>query len=169
MAVSCPKRKRIWQSTYRNRRHIMSDIQPYVCTIRSCPMATRTWVSASDHLNHEVMIHDGRMGDEPFFDLLKRVKHEDFLCPFCGFTCKGAKGPNSRTRHVGRHMEEIAFTVVSKVYEDWDFYSESSLTNSDRTRDDQARVGISDLFPTPFTCGCCSSQPQKFKNCEELR
>ena len=36
------------------------------------------------------------------------------------------KGPDSRGRHVGRHLEEIAFLVVPKAYEDWDFYSDSS-------------------------------------------
>lgn len=31
-------------------------------------------------------------------------------------------------RHICRHMEEIAFTVVTKPYEDWDFYSDASST-----------------------------------------
>lgn len=35
---------------------------------------------------------------------------------------------DERSRHVGRHMEEIAFTVVTKPYEDWEFYSEASST-----------------------------------------
>jgi Fungal Zn(2)-Cys(6) binuclear cluster domain len=28
--------------------------------------------------------------------------------------------------HLGRHMEEIAFAVVTKPYDDWEFYSDSS-------------------------------------------
>ena len=28
-----------------------------------------------------------------------------------------------RVRHIGRHMEEIAFAIVTKPYEKWDFYS----------------------------------------------
>jgi len=33
---------------------------------------------------------------------------------------------NNVEKHVGRHMEEIAFAVVRKPYEEWDFYSDSS-------------------------------------------
>ena len=38
-----------------------------------------------------------------------------------------------RTRHLARHMEEIAFTVVTKPYEDWDFYSDASSVKNQGT------------------------------------
>lgn len=52
------------------------------------------------------------------------------MCIFCGERTEAGKGDNARGRHVARHMEEIAFTVVPKAYEKWDFYSESSTNNS---------------------------------------
>lgn len=50
---------------------------------------------------------------------------EDKGCVFCGEQMNG----NGYSRHVGRHMEEIAFSVVSKPYEEWSFYSDSSGSN----------------------------------------
>ena len=46
-----------------------------------------------------------------------------------------------RTRHLARHMEEIAFTVVTKPYEDWDFYSDASsvkIQGTDNPRNNTA-------------------------------
>jgi hypothetical protein len=42
-------------------------------------------------------------------------------CPLCQEPIRDQFG-----RHVGRHMEEISFAVVTKPYEDWDFYDGSS-------------------------------------------
>jgi hypothetical protein len=56
------------------------------------------------------------------------------VCPLC----KEAIGPLSAMlelspkilgRHIGRHMEEISFAVVTKPYEDWDFYDGSSASS----------------------------------------
>ena len=46
---------------------------------------------------------------------------EGEACPFCHASAFGIT-----TLHVGRHMEEIAFAVVTKPYEEWDFYTDSS-------------------------------------------
>ena len=51
------------------------------------------------------------------------------MCIFCGERTEAGKGDNARGRHLGRHMEQIAFTVVPKAYEEWEFYSESSSAN----------------------------------------
>ena len=51
-------------------------------------------------------------------------KNENSKCLFCNENI--AFGRTERVRHMGRHMEEIAFTVVTKPYEEWDFYSMSS-------------------------------------------
>ena len=45
--------------------------------------------------------------------------HENNKCLFCGEN-------NGGRRHIERHMEEVAFAVVSKPYKEWDFYSDSS-------------------------------------------
>ena len=59
-------------------------------------------------------------------DLLERKLRESAtgVCLFCGEQTEGKI--NSREKHIGRHMEEIAFAVVRKPYEEWDFYSDSS-------------------------------------------
>ena len=46
--------------------------------------------------------------------------HENNKCLFCGES-------NGGRRHIERHMEEVAFTVVSIPYKEWEFYSDSSL------------------------------------------
>lgn len=48
----------------------------------------------------------------------------DSLCLFCGQNLSERLDPIDR--HVGRHMEEIAFSVLTKPYDDWSFYSDSS-------------------------------------------
>ena len=45
-------------------------------------------------------------------------------CIFCGEATVGKN--NDREKHIGRHMEEIAFAVVRKPYDQWEFYSDSS-------------------------------------------
>ena len=52
---------------------------------------------------------------------------ENVTCIFCGE--KTGTGDNSREAHIGRHMEEIAFSVVSKPYDEWEFYSDSSVNS----------------------------------------
>ena len=50
--------------------------------------------------------------------------HGNTKCPFCGEDNLHVE--DSRRRHIERHMEEVAFAVVSKPYEEWDFYSDST-------------------------------------------
>lgn len=81
----------------------------------------RSWVL------HEIQQHVLEPGD---FDseLLERwlSQSETGACIFCGEQTGGKA--NNLEKHVGRHMEEIAFAVVRKPYEEWDFYSYSSGT-----------------------------------------
>ncbi|KAL8880391.1 MAG: hypothetical protein Q9198_002188 [Flavoplaca austrocitrina] len=95
--------RRVWQ------RHVMSDLRPYLCTFEDCPKGAETYGSRWNFMTHERRSH----------------KSDSNLCPFC----QEAVPVNKKWTwgfHVGRHMEEIAFTVVPKPYEDWDFYSDSS-------------------------------------------
>ena len=80
--------------------------------------------------------------------LLDSNKNVNSECVFCnedlGFD------PPKRVRHIGRHMEEIAFAIVTKPYEEWDFYSMSS----ERYLDGQG-PGYSEHFWYPCICYYC--------------
>ncbi|KAL9636572.1 MAG: hypothetical protein Q9204_002207 [Flavoplaca sp. TL-2023a] len=99
--VQVPSR-RVWQN------HVMSDLRPYLCTFEDCPIGAETYAFHDEFMTHERESHRS---------------HGD-LCPFCQEIVPVHK--RALGRHLGRHMEEIAFTVVPKPYEDWDFYSDSS-------------------------------------------
>ena len=103
----------------------MADLRPYVCTFRDCDLADEQYLSKGEWLRHEYLNHipkfevgQSRAGKKP------DQPSELLLCPFCGE--KTDRGEVARVKHLGRHMEEIAFAVVTKSYEDWDFYSDSS-------------------------------------------
>ena len=55
----------------------------------------------------------------------QNVHRDGIACLFCGEVLSEAGG-HEYARHIGRHMEEIAFAVVRKPYEDWEFYSDCS-------------------------------------------
>lgn len=58
----------------------------------------------------------------------------------------------NRGRHIGRHMEEIAFAIVTKPYEEWEFYSEPSDKNLDGLSLDGPSLWHSE--PTWYPCIC---------------
>lgn len=99
------------------RKHVMKDLRPYLCTLPDCPVARKTYTSPSAFLDHENQGHEVQSGS----------LHQDEIiaCLFCGEPLKKAETAK-RARHIGRHMEEIAFSVVTKPYEEWEFYSDSS-------------------------------------------
>ena len=76
---------------------------------------------------HKIQRHELEPGDS-VSDLLQRKLSGSATgpCIFCGEQTGGKT--NNLEKHVGRHMEEIAFAVVRKPYEEWDFYSDSSGT-----------------------------------------
>ena len=73
--------------------------------------ASRAAFSQHEALDHPLMVPDPN-------------KNVDPKCVFCNEDL-GFDRPK-RVRHIGRHMEEIAFAIVTKPYEKWDFYSMSS-------------------------------------------
>ena len=86
----------------------MSDLRPYTCLYPDCSEACETYVTRLDFSRHERRTHKFRdtcVFCEKKFPMFRRREH---------------------SRHLGRHMEEIAFMVVTKPYEDWDFYSDAS-------------------------------------------
>ncbi len=105
------------------RNHVMNDLRPYVCTFMNCSQASETYASRSAFLDHEVHVHGKESRTLESSELSMQSLHED--CFFCGKVLPEA-GLEERSRHVGRHMEEIAFTIVTKPYEDWEFYSDAS-------------------------------------------
>ena len=105
-----------------HRDHVMDDLRPYICTHRVCPQAKTQYGSRINFVDHELQKHEGA-------SLYEEMTHTSQLnaasCSFCQ-----EKFPRSdvsqSARHLGRHMEEIAFAVVPKAYEEWEFYSDSS-------------------------------------------
>ena len=100
----------------------MNDLRPYACTAEDCSQPDETYSTVKDYLRHEILFHEV---PNPVDDFATRAG-KSITCLFCGQQTTEGRGQHSRGRHVGQHMEEIAFTVVPKAYEDWEFYSEAS-------------------------------------------
>ena len=108
----------------------MSDLRPYVCTSQECDRTTKPFSSLKTYLIHEIEVHELCLSERSSARTAKRKREESIVCIFCGERTEAGNGNNSRGRHVGRHMEEIAFTIVPKAYEEWDFYTDSSASKS---------------------------------------
>ena len=110
------------------RRHVLSDLCPYICTFPFCHRANDLFASRLEFLDHEKMVHglEGRFRLKGCVSAFEQSVHRDGItCRFCGEDLSEVWG-HEYARHVGRHMEEIAFAVVTKPYEDWEFYSDCS-------------------------------------------
>jgi hypothetical protein len=96
------RRKKDWQ------KHVLEDLRPYQCVVESCPQSEETFPSAKELLKHHQVWHNHQMSNFP-------------RCPFCEINLR----PDLRIqiKHMARHMEEIAFAVVPRPNEDWDFYT----------------------------------------------
>ena len=91
-------------------------------------MANDSFASRPEFLCHEIVMHglDQRFKLKGCVSAFEQKVHGDGIaCLFCGEALSEA-GRHKYARHVGRHMEEIAFAVVTKPYEDWEFYSDCS-------------------------------------------
>jgi len=90
--------------------HVMDDLLPYMCPISDC---------ASGHMMFVRRQH---------LEVHLRTRHplESFQqCPFCDKNIE-----LDSTKHMGHHMEEIAFGVLTTAYEEWsydDTNSEASI------------------------------------------
>ena len=109
------------------RTHVLKDLRPYVCTVEHCEEPTTQFESRRSYMTHELQLHEKRKRRDELFVVRAWMETATYTCVFCGEDL----GPsfNKRERHVGQHMEEIAFAVVSKPYEEWDFYSDCSSTS----------------------------------------
>ncbi len=97
------------------RKHILSDLQPYVCVVTNCGFTSdpfpdrRAW-------RHHLELEHGL--DDP----LKNLE-----CPLCQENLVG----HSKTSHLARHLEEISLTILPANAE------ESDDDESDRDSEDE--------------------------------
>jgi len=138
------------------RHHVFADLRPYMCTFPECKDSDKTYRTRLRFVNHELKEHRGRWiyhcaikdCHETFNDLRARINHikthplgpvrstpevmanpvEGSDCLFCGKRIEAGK--LNLARHLGRHMEEISFAVITKTYEDWESYEHSSHADS---------------------------------------
>ena len=102
----------------------MNDLRPYICTFLKCSQAGETYASRSAFNDHEISVHKCEIfGSKIKEPLLSRT------CIFCE-ELLSMTDREEHSRHVARHMEGIAFMVVTKPYEDWDFYTDASCHGS---------------------------------------
>lgn len=133
------------------RKHVLGDLRLYLCIYQDCPTADETYASRARfryHLYHECLSHERefskvdidpeRKASTACADTAKQkndtpTQENAMTCIFCREVLSAMTRKN-RAEHLGRHMEEIAFSVVTKPYEGWDFYSDIS-TKADNCRD----------------------------------
>src|SRR5579859_5415695 len=87
----------------------MDDLRPYMCIISDCPTDEAMYSRRSGLLAHIASKH---MDD-------KRAQ-----CPFCHLDdLPGALelSMSAFIKHIGHHMEEVAFGVVARTHEDWSY------------------------------------------------
>ena len=112
-------------------------------------MANESFASRTEFLFHEMLVH-GRFR----LNRLVNFDKDGITCLFCEEVLSEARR-DEYARHVGCHMEEIAFAVVTKPYEDWDFYSDSSgkslkFEDVDFTPYDACPISIDAFGPMSF-------------------
>jgi hypothetical protein len=78
-----------------NRRHVLSDLRPYVCIIPSCSFSRAPFAQKKAWVHHLELEHG-------FADQSKNMS-----CPLCQENLKDGK-----TSHVARHLEEVSLTIL---------------------------------------------------------
>ena len=108
------------------RKHVLADILPYLCIFADCHMADFQFRSRSIFLAHLNQSHG-------FREKLSTAT----TCLFCNEALSASHREDSKLHawHLGRHMEEVAFGVLTKPYEEWDFYYDSSQHSSEFLND----------------------------------
>jgi hypothetical protein len=140
-----------WHSTKssiddRYRNHILEDLEPYLCHIEGCANPRETYRSHSQAKKHVALSHGN----------LKTVIDKS-SCIFCG---NSAGTGEEAYRHMYRHMEEIAFAVVPRLYEDWSFYSDSDSQGSSSEKQKTGQEKALNFLFSPcashdtFVCTC---------------
>lgn len=111
------------------RKHVLGDLRPYVCTVKECISPNDSFASRAEYMNHKVIcVGHSQLDHNVSEGLVTSNAQGSNNCLFCGEETDTVK--DGRSRHIERHMEEVAFMVVSRPYEEWDFYSDSSANES---------------------------------------
>ena len=131
---------------------MLRDILPYICTVEGCsnehvqyPTRNAMTLHIQKHMRqiHSPIYDEAGdkdnipriiSGAQAFCDAVTNLPHpnlEEFFsgtqaakCMFCKKMIPA--GRSNYGRHVGEHMEKIAFAVLSRPYEEWEFYEDSS-------------------------------------------
>ena len=151
----------------------MDDLRPYICTFQNCSQPGETYASRAAFLDHEISVHrDESSGSEIGEPLLPRP------CVFCEAVLSMAD-PKDCSQHVAHHMEEIAFTVVTNPYEDWDFDSDAASVKYQATYNSRNTTASYDAKGDEDTtcqirrmqgvsCPMCKEE-KTFSGCDALR
>lgn len=94
---------------------MIRDIEPYMCLETKCKVADKPFASIRSLHKHYIKCH-------PKASIL------DSSEPLSCYFCEDLLPNNSEKRlvHLARHMEEVAFSVIPQVRQQWVFYSEDS-------------------------------------------
>lgn len=141
----------------------MSDLRPYLCMVEECIRSATPYTSRKHWVNHLVETHP--------CDFFFRYR-----CPFCQEYIQRFN-KRLRGRRIGCHMEEIAFTVVPKRYEDWEFYSGSSkgqdgdknpIMDSKPVEYHPRPIFSTSGSTRPWSLGCERINPNTVKTCNTI-
>lgn len=131
MAVSRQRASYVDKTDLPTRKHVLQDLRPYCCTYESCQQPEAVFTSRGEYLYHELVNHDEDPSTTTTAERAQQsIQHrskQSVVCPFCKEST--GTGKNGRAAHIGRHMEEIAFTACNTPYQEWDFYSDSSMSS----------------------------------------
>lgn len=138
------------------RRHVLYDLQPYVCSFEDCKTSGKLYATRKAWFTHEKKRHralteyhcpakcKAKFGNVSAWgnhlrkahgfrkweirDLdMKTVKKTTTThLSYCSFCDTHLADETSVPQHVGRHLEELAFIILSKKYQEWEFYDEGS-------------------------------------------
>ena len=86
--------------------HVMDDILPYLCPFSDCHTGEYTYARRRQLFAHMKLCHP---------------EETPRLCHFCGKEVK-----IGLVKHIGHHMEEIAFGALSTAYEEWSYADSDS-------------------------------------------
>ena len=90
--------------------HVMEDLRPYMCPVKDCARGDQMYARRRFLFEHLRTAHP-----------LESCRE----CLFCGTNTEV-----HYVKHVGHHMEEIAFGILTTAYEDWSYADTNSSVGS---------------------------------------
>ena len=110
-------------------RHVFNDLQPYICTERSCPTPDKLYATRHEWLQHGGKTHYG----EKLSPTVSRGRGPDIKkqCTLCADFLDNTESYN---RHMARHQQELALFALPSKEEDSDekeHYSDTSSNGFD--------------------------------------